>query len=123
MSTFDFNIAGYTSPFVTLTANGLSFNHSFIANLGFPSRICIGIDREGKRVAFRAAPEGACSVPTYPFVTDEKKKKRVTVTASILRKEISKLLTADSGRKGLKFMAVMDPNEKQLVIDLNNAIE
>ena len=111
MSSFDFNIASYESPFVTLTTNGLSFNHSF------------GIDRENKKVAFRAAPEGECSVPTYRFVTDEKKRKRVTITATILRKELSRLLNASSHRKGLKFMASVDKSEGQLVIDLNNVID
>ncbi len=123
MSSFDFNIASYESPFVTLTTNGLSFNHSFIANLGYPTHICIGIDRENKKVAFRAAPEGECSVPTYRFVTDEKKRKRVTITATILRKELSRLLNASSHRKGLKFMASVDKSEGQLVIDLNNVID
>ena len=45
---FDFSVG---APYASITANGVTFNKSVVAKLGFPEFVLLLIDEEGQRIA------------------------------------------------------------------------
>lgn len=119
MDKFDFTI-GKNSPYVTWRASGLSFNGKCLQLLEYPKFVCIGVDRENRRLAVRASGNGrGGNASEYTFVTDERKRTSAMICSASLRRELKVILNARPPRCGLRFPAFFDGNAKMLIVDLN----
>lgn len=122
MTGFDFTI-GRDRPCATWLSSGISFNEKCLSLLGYPPRVCVGIDREGRRLAIKAADgerEGhrERGEAVYNFATGEKGRKRVLLCSASLRRELKTLLGARPPRGGVRFPVFFEEAEKLLIVDL-----
>lgn len=123
MNNFDFTIGHKDVPVINLTVNGLSFNQYSIAALGYPEYVSIGLDIQSKKLGIKAIAQDDKSSRRYPFVTDEKRKKRILVPAFQIRAEIVNLLNIKLPRNGIKYIAEFDSDCQMLIVDLKKCID
>lgn len=117
---FDFNTDMRSMPYVSIGGSGISFNKKSIEALGYPQYICIGLDKLAKILAIKAAKKDTQGA-VYKFVSNERTKNWVMISAMALRLAIKEICgTWDKSRK---YAAKLEElGEKMLIVDLSEKI-
>lgn len=119
MDNFEFNIGNKTTAQIKILRSVISFNAELIKMLNFPKFICMGLDKKDKKLGIRAAEKEDKLVRVYPFVTDEKKKKHIILSATKIRDEILKFLGVSLEGNGIKFYADWDNKNNMAIVNLD----
>jgi len=113
---YDFSIGKVSKPIVMITKYCFKFNKEAIELLDAPKFIAIGLDRDAKKLAFKAVDKKCGNEPAYPFASDFSKTRAVTVSATAVRRAVIELMDEKPEAKGVCFVLETEQDTKYGVI-------
>jgi len=119
---FDFSIGKINRPKVSITNYSIKFNKEAIELLGSPKHISIGLDKELKKLAFKASDEINYNEPVYNFALNSSRQNGLTISAKTIRNEVINLMIEKPKTKGIYFLLELDNDTKLGIIDLSYPI-
>lgn len=99
---FDFFVDKKNMCSIGFSKNGIIFNKEIIKALGFPEKICIGIDKENKVLAV-VADSSNIQGKRFAFVNKESKKKWLRIQSKPLIKAIEEMLGKQLDKKSVYY--------------------
>lgn len=117
--TFDFSEG---VPYVSITRNGITFNKSVVAKLGYPKFVLLLIDEVSKQIAIQVSDDTADKATSF-----YKPKKSNVVSVRWNGKDLLNTLQGFMGwdleKEAFKIEGALIKEENAMLFDLKNAVE
>ena len=117
--TFNFNEG---MPYVSITANGMTFNKSVVMKLDYPAYVILLIDDETKQIAIQKCDENIQNAA--PFYKPKKRNvMSVRWNGRDLLATIEEMMGWDLSKAGYRANGILLRDENAILFDLSKAIE
>lgn len=116
---FDFNEG---VPYVSITRNGVTFNKSVVAKLGYPEYAVLLIDDTERKVAVQVSNQNSNKATTF-FKPKASKVVSVRWNGKDLLNTLQRLMGWNLEKESFRAEGILLKEENAILFDLNKAVE